>query len=230
MTNAVAELVRLSKQDLFDRSGTDMITQSGGEVIDENFSLPSINRDIVGALPSIETFVVAASGDISAMGTDAALVAGWLPAVDELVRQVSQWAHKAGIELADGAYVTASVTDASMVNGQAHFDDDQFNANAGSGLVAIVGDLAGPRVATAPIPHPNIDPPRPVSADDTLIEHFANGTIASTDYGPNELVVLPQFAQLHAGPGPCGTSEQVRHLLVYRAATVATTSPEGPRE
>ena len=41
-------------------------------------------------------------------------------------------------------------------------------------------------------------------------------------FGAGELVLMPQFGQLHAGPGPCGTAEQRRHLMVFRGETKPT--------
>lgn len=219
MSADVAELVRLSKIELFDRSGPGLVVQSGGEIIASNFSLPTIDRAIAGAIPSIETFVVSVDGEIAAMGANDDLIAAWMPAITVLADQVSRWATVSGIELASDAFVTASLTAASEVNGEAHFDDDQFDPTAGAGLVAIVGDLGGPRVAARPIPHADIQPPRPVAASEELLESFSVGTLTSNSYGPNEVVVLPQFAQLHAGPGPCGGTDDLRHLLVYRVAT-----------
>lgn len=222
MSPSVSELSGLSKQGVFDAAGDGFIAQTGGELFEAHFALPHIDATIYGPLPSIETFVASPDGEISAMGTNAELTTAWMPAVERLVASVSGWAAAAGVTLAGDAYITASITLAPEVNGQAHFDDDQFVAAAGAGLVAIVGDLGGPRVASESIPHPEIAPPRPVIADNKMVAAFADGTIPSNTYGANELVVLPQFAQLHAGPGPCGRDDQVRHLLVYRAATAPT--------
>ena len=221
MGSSAAAHISLSKQALFDAAGPGLISQTGGEVIDTSFDLPNLSA-YATALPSIETFVVSASGDISALGDHEDLNAAWLPTIEKLTQLIGEWADSAGIEIIGDSYITASVTSASEVNGEAHFDDDQFDPHAGAGLVAIVGDLGGPRVASQPIPHHEISAPRPVTASEDLIAAFADGAVHSNAYGGNELVVLPQFAQLHAGPGPCGTAEEVRHLLVYRANTATT--------
>ena len=218
MSNSVIAHVQLSKQALFDHAGPGYISQTGGQVIDENFALSDVTEHVT-ALPSIETFVVSPVGEISSIGTNNSLNNAWLPMVELLVAQVRAWAQDGGIEIVGDSYVTASVTTASEVNGEAHFDDDQFSPNVGSGLVAIVGDLDGPRVAAVPIPHVDIAAPRPVVASEAIKTAFADGEIKFASYGPNQLVALPQFAQLHAGPGPCGTTDQVRHLLVYRAGS-----------
>ena len=219
MDRDVSGLAKLSKQSLFDAAGEGFLAQTGGELLDAHFALPSIDPTISGPLPSIETFVASTAGEISAMGTNTALNAEWQPVVERLIAAVHAWAAKSEVEFTGDAYVTASITPAADVNGEAHFDDDQFTPTAGAGLVAIVGDLSGPRVAADPVPHDEINSPRPVVASDAIKGAFADGTISSAAYGANELVLLPQFAQLHAGPGPCGSADEVRHLLVFRAST-----------
>lgn len=218
MSNSVIAHVQQTKQALFDHAGPGWITQTGGVIIDQNFVLPDVT-DHVTALPSIETFVVSADGSVTSTGTDGDLNNAWQPIVERLAAHVLAWAQASGVEIVGDSYVTASVTKANEVNGEAHFDDDQFNPQSGSGLVAIVGDRDGPRIAAEPIPHVDIHAPRPVVATEALKTAFAEGEIGSIAYGPNELVALPQFAQLHAGPGCCGSASEVRHLLVYRAST-----------
>lgn len=225
MGDAVAELVQLSKQALFARAGQHSIAQSGGEVIDDDFALPTIAEQLVSTLPAIDTFVKSSDGAITAMGTNDALNDAWMPAVEAAARRVDRWAEDAGIETTGDTYITVSITSAAEVNGEAHFDDDQFAPGAGAGLVAIVGDHGGPSVAAQPIPHDPVRPHQPLSLTDDLKNEFADGGYGRIDYGPNQLVVLPQFGQLHSGPGPCGTAYEVRHLLVYRVATVATAHP-----
>lgn len=221
MADAVAELAQLSKQALFARTGEHSIAQSGGEAIDDNFALPTIDRQLVATLPSIETFVKSTDGTVSAMGSNDALNSAWMPAVEAAAQRVGNWAKDAGVELAGDAYITVSITSAAEVNGEAHFDDDQFSPDSGTGLVAIVGDRGGPSVAAHPLPHDAVRPHQPLTLTDEHVDNFADGGFGRIDYGPNQLVVLPQFGQLHSGPGPCGSADEVRHLLVYRAATVA---------
>ena len=220
MGDAVAELVRLSKRNLSDHSGEHSIAQSGGEVIDSDFALPTVDQQLAPTLPSIETFVKSTDGAITPMGTDEALTAVWMPAVEAAARRVQHWAEGAGVEMVGDAYITVSLTSAAEVNGEAHFDDDHFDPDAGAGLVAIVGDRGGPSVASQPIPHDPVRPHQPITATDQVKADFAHGGFGRVDYGPNQLVALPQFGQLHSGPGSCGAGDQVRRLLVFRASTV----------
>lgn len=222
MDGVVSGLVRLSKQDLFDRAGDGLIAQSGGEIVDDTFVMPSIEMSVAGPLPSIETFVVSRTGEISAMGTKEALNAAWMPTIERLVAGVHAWVEAAAVELTGDAYVTASLTAASNVNGEAHFDDGQFEPTAGAGLVAIVGDLDGPSVASEPIPHDDVRPNQPLADDNEMKMAFDEGDFGRIDFAPNELIVMPQFGQLHSGPGPCGAATNVRHLLVFRSATAPT--------
>lgn len=222
MSQSVGEFFRLSKHEALELAGRGRIAQTGGEVIADSFALPQITAATYGSLPSIETFVLSADRTVTAMGSNEALIAAWMPAVERLAETVLRWTADIGVEFAGDTYITASITPADEVNGEAHFDDDQFDPTAGAGFVAIVGDLGGPRVAAAPLPHDEIKATCPVVADDAMKAAFADGTIPSNAYGPNELVALPQFAQLHAGPGPCGSADEVRHLLVFRGATTPT--------
>lgn len=216
----VAMLARLSKEELIAHFADGSVMQSGGEVIDSNFELPSVETNVAGALPSIVTFIVSAKRTISSTSDDDGLNAAWMPAVDRLVTTMMDWAHDADIELTGDAYVTVSVTNAHLVNGEAHFDDAQYEPGAGSGLVAVVGDLDGPSAASTPIPHVPVRPNQSLTVSNEMKDDFAGGAFGRVDYGANQLVALPQFGQLHSGPGPCGGQAEVRHLMVFRASTV----------
>ncbi len=220
MTSNVGDHIRLSKQALFERSGPGLIGQTGGESIADSFEFTQFDSaTIAAALPSIETFVVSSDRSITATGSNEALNVAWMPAIERLVEAVFVWVERAGIEVVRDSYVTASLTSAAEVNGEAHFDDDQFDPVAGAGVVAVVGDIAGPRVASDPIPHAAIRPYQPLIASEAIRAEFAGGGYGRVDYRAGEIVVLPQFGQLHSGPGPCGTADTVRHLLVLRAKT-----------
>lgn len=224
MTHPVSELLGLTKQSLFDLAGDDHIVQSGGEVLDPSFAMPDVQSLVAASLPSIETFIVS-SGDRSVMpiGMHEPLNDAWMPAVSAVADSVFAWLDEHGISLAGDAYITASITPADEVNGEAHFDDDQFDASSGAGVFAIVGDTAGPRALNAPLPYPNIKAPRPLTLDEAMKADFESGNLQPISFNANELVLMPQFGQLHSGPGPCGTAEQARHLIVFRGETVPGT-------
>lgn len=195
--------------------------QSGGTVLDNSFALPNVANEVGVALPSIETFLVSATDrSIMALGTNDEVNAAWLPAVAAMAETVGSWLDQNGIALAADAFITASITAADEVNGEAHFDDDQFGATDGVGVFAIVGDLVGPRALTSPLPYSEVTAPHPLVVDDELKAAFAADAFDTVRFGANELVAFPQFGQLHSGPGPCGTPDQRRHLLVFRGATL----------
>ena len=224
MSNGVSALAGLTKQALVDRSGSESIDQSSGLVIDDDLRLPEIHSEIRGPVPSITTFVVSVDGTVSSTGDNVELNEAWMPAVVAVTQRLQNWADTSRVELDGDAYVTASVTGAADVNGDAHFDDDQFDPPSGAGVVAIVGDLAGPSVASEPVPHGGLRPHQALTLTDEATAAFANGGFGRVDYGPNELVVMAQFGQLHSGPGPCGGDGDVRHLIVFRSATTPTVT------
>jgi hypothetical protein len=220
VTKRLVEHLRLTKQELVDLAGPDHVSQSGADVISADFHVPAIAELVSLNLPSIETFVVAAvDRSIAPMGTNDELNAAWHPTVSAMAESMFEWLDGLGIEVHSDAYITASVTLAADVNEEAHFDDDQFMPSNGVGVVAIVADRAGPRVANTVISIPDAPAPRPLVVDDQLKADFAAGRIDHDIFGAHELVVFPQFGQLHAGPGPCGSGDEARHLLVFRAAT-----------
>lgn len=200
------------------------MTQTGGDTIADSFELPQIGQEVYGSLPSIETFVLSADRTLVATGSNEALNTAWTPTIERLVESVLRWVIDMGVELVGDSYITASITAANEVNGEAHFDDDQFDPAAGAGFVAIVGDLGGTRVAGEPIPHDEVRSYQALTASDAMKAEFAQGGFGRIDYAPNQLVALPQFGQLHSGPGPCGSADEVRHLVVLRAST-APSSP-----
>lgn len=223
----------MTKQTLFDHAGDGHIIQSGGEVLDDNFAVPNVSASVQVSPPSIETFIVSkgaasdADRSVMAIGMNDELNEAWMPAVTAMADAVVGWLEEHSIDLAGDAYITASITVASEVNGEAHFDDDQFAPNSGAGVFAIVADLAGPRALTAPLPYPPLTAPHPLTLDDELKAEFSEGTsLERISFGANELVLMPQFGQLHSGPGPCGTPDQRRHLLVFRGETTPVSREE----
>ena len=219
MSRAVGDRLKLSKQQLLALGEDGSLVQTGGESIDDSFELPQIGPDLYGSLPSIETFVVSIDRTALATGSNEALNAAWSPTVSRLAETMLDWLAEHDVELGGDSYITVSITAAGEVNGEAHFDDDYFDLATGTGVVATVGDLGGTSVATAPLSIGHIRPHQSLTASDDIKAEFASGGFGRVDYAPNQLVALPQFGQLHAGPGPCGGEDEVRHLMVFRTAT-----------
>lgn len=224
MEDLVTSLLRASKQELFDRAGPGRLEQSGAVVLATGFELPLIDPAVPLTMPSIEMFVANVDGAITATGSNEALNRAWEPAVRDLCRIVFDWLQTAGVRLAGDAYVTASITPAADVSGNPHFDDDQFVADAGTGIAVVVADRAGSRVASAPIPHDDISAPHPLLVDESNAALFASGDVSQQAFDAGDVIAFPQFGQLHAGPGPIGSGDGVRHLLVLRAATVPSST------
>lgn len=215
----------LTKQELLDRvPDADLAFQTGGAYLPGELSLPSLST--VPDVPEtrIETFIVSPDGQASATGTDTELIDAWMPAVDGLIQRIRAACIEMAIALDGDSYLTASITPLPEVLGVPHFDDQQFNADDGVGLVAIVADLDGSRVATEPVPHHPSQPGMPLQVDDAVFESFAVGDITQQHTDANRIVVFPQFAQLHSGP-PLAEAEAepepdgVRAMLVFRART-----------
>lgn len=220
VSELVRSLLRGNKQELFDNAGPGRLQQTGAVVISTGFELPTIDASLPQTMPSIEMFVASPSGGITATGTNADLNDAWAPSVERLASIVFEWLDVNDVQLTGDAYVTASITPAADVSGDPHFDDDQFTATDGVGVVAIVAEHGGSRVARRPIDHEDVRPPHPVVVGEALADAFACGEIDQDTFGSGDVIVFPQFGQIHAGPGPVGSADEVRHLLVLRAPTV----------
>ncbi len=230
-----AEWFRWSKQQLVDHKPDGFVHQTGCAYLASELALPNASHLAEGLCATgetlIETFMVSADADGSGSraeptGSDASLIEMWRPAVEEFLTRMDQACNDLGIERRGMSYLTASVTPASEVIGLPHFDDGQYIANDGVGLVGIVGDTAGSRVATEPVAHLPTRPGLPLDIDDQVIDDFFAGRVAQQHSDPNRIVVFPQFAQLHSGPQLSGGMlDHVRCMLVYRAATAVAAVP-----
>ena len=224
VSETVLEHLQLTKRDLVERVGDGRVSQSGATIVRSGFPVPEIDPSLLHTIPSIETFVVSqADRSISSTGTNGPLNEAWMPTVEALASTVFHWLDEHGVGVRGDAYITASITPADDVNGEAHFDDDQFAPADGVGVVAIVADRDGSRVANSPVLLEGVRSPRPLVIDEGLKAAFADGEIDHDRFDAHTLVLFPQFGQLHSGPGPCGSAEEVRHLLVFRASTVPLT-------
>lgn len=168
----------------------------------------------------IETFVADGKAQITPTSTNQPYVDAWLPLVETVSSRVLDAAHRFGIPIASPIYVTVSLTVAGLVSGDPHLDDDQYHAQDGVGLVAIVGQHVGPRIALGRLPHQSLRSPGQVQIGGEVVSSFSTGEIAHQRGEPDRIVLFPQFGQLHAGPGPAvASTAATRNLLVLRAAT-----------
>ncbi len=204
-------------------SDTDLAIQTGGAYLPGVVSMPDATHMAVARETRIETFIVSADGDVSPTGSDADLIELFTPTATEVARRILASCTQNDIILEGDSYLTASVTPVSEVIGDPHFDDQQFDAADGVGLVAIVADIDGSRVATEPVIHAGASTGLPLEVNDEVFEAFAVGDIAQQHTAANRIVVFPQFAQLHSGPPLASTTTgdngNVRCMVVFRART-----------
>lgn len=225
ITAAFAEYFGATKADFFvgdGATGERALRQTGAAYLVDGPSEPALAwpTEVIADEPLIETFVVDAEGTCMPTGSDAALIDAWRPAATQLASTVLAATTAMSIPVVGPAYLTATVTPADQITGLAHFDDDVFLPTAGAGFVAIIGSLAGPRVATQPVPQAQPRPGAQLTLSDGEIERFETGDLASQSAAPDRIVAFPQFGQLHAGPRIArARSDEMRHLLVFRAAT-----------
>ncbi len=222
-----AEWFGVSKRQLLADAPKGLVHQVGGAYLPGEISLPDAAHLADPLCASgetlIETFMISADGLAEPTGTDTDFIQLWQPVVTEVVARIRETCDVMGIAQADMSYLTASVTPASEVIGLPHFDDGQFIPDDGVGLVAIVGDIAGSRIAVEPIRHMPTQPGLPLEVSDDVIDEFFAGHIAQQHTEANRIVVFPQFAQLHSGPQLIGgDADRVRCMLVYRTTTQAT--------
>lgn len=225
MTPAFADFFGAAKADLFiddEQTGERALRQTGGAYLAEAVSESALAwpTHIKADEPLIETFVVDADGGCSGTGSDDALIEAWRPAAEQVASVIFEASAALSIPLTGSGYLTATVTPDDQVTSLAHFDDDLFAPADGAGFVAIVGTLAGPRVATAPVPQPEPSPGAQLVLPEAEIDRFDSGALASHAGEPERIVAFPQFGQLHAGPRITEAhGERMRYLLVFRAAT-----------
>lgn len=234
ISSEYAEWFGWSKQQLVDHTADGLVHQTGAAYLPGDIALPDASHlaeQLCGRGETlIETFMISGGADgssqsVDSTGSDAELIDLWTPAVEAFLTRMNEACDNLGIERTGMSYLTASVTPASEVIGLPHFDDAQFNPTEGVGLVGIVGDIAGSRVATQPVPHLPTQPGLPLDIDEQIIDGFYAGQVAQQHSLPNRIVVFPQFAQLHSGPQLSGgTADRVRCMLVYRATTTGSSS------
>ena len=225
LSPAFAQLLIARKQDFIKPTGDTptsavSLAQHGAATIDNaDFpGWPDLHHD-PDADAVIETFV-SDNSVLTPMSDNQPFVSAWYPLATWIDATVRAALIDHGIELAGPAYITASLVGSHQLEGMPHADDHLFVPDDNVGVVAIIGELEGPRVATEPIGHGPLRPMTQVTFEPDQLQSFASGTTAHCACAADQLVVFPQFAQLHAGPAAHhldGMRPQ-RQLLVYRAA------------
>lgn len=219
-----ANVLVAHKSDFVDSSaGNGLVQQLGGASLDIS-GFPGWPAGLTATEPVIETYVASPSG-IAATSDNQPFVDAWTPLVSWMDTQVRTELGSFDCVVAGDAYVTASLTATKELEGLAHMDDDSFVPDDPVGIVAIIGQLLGPR---APSPGVALSPqtaPQPMGQivfDDATLAAFEGGDIEQHRCGPDELVIFPQFGQLHAGPAAHHVSDlsEFRQLLVYRARAI----------
>jgi len=244
---SLAAVLRGRQADLVRPMGKGLdLAQVGAAVLSGEFSVPhSGPSDPVvprGGEATIETFVGDRGGGLAAaMGGDDDVAAWWQDTVDRLVGRVLEALGPLGVQLGGPIYVTTSATPIDQVIAEAHLDDDQFDPEAGVGVVAIAASHDGPRLARGALACPRAMANGPLGLDQSDLDrwfetdegaggmsHRVQGT------GSDRVVLFPRFGQLHAGPplaanaadrgdgdGDGGDAgDGVRSLLVLRADTI----------
>jgi hypothetical protein len=195
----------------------DAIDQLGSRVIPFTEAPAWPELDGLDDEPIIESFLVSAEGELTPL-SDAPQLAAWQPRAHAMATAVLDACAAQSIQLDFPAYLTCSITPVGQLEGNPHFDDDQFVPGAGLGLVAINGEHIGPRVATGSLALTGPARPGPMPIADATVEDFRNTDVpaASSD----EIAILAQFGQLHAGPAARDVQGAThRQLLVLRAGT-----------
>ena len=224
-----AAYLSMSKQQYLDLDArVGFLHQEGAAYIDATVPLPSVDHLPATSNAAIETFLVDEAGRCSPTGTNQALIETFEASAQQFATSVLEALRELGVEMEAPGYVTASITPCSDINGNAHFDDEQFHPDQGVGFVAILGDVGGTRVACEPLAHEPAQAGVPIVFDPEGAERFDTGQLQIHQAEPERIVIFPQFGQLHAGPplAPLGL-DGFRRLLVFRAwtRTAVDTAP-----
>lgn len=220
----VASALRDTKAALVAAPGAGIV-QTGAVSIGDPIVLPVAPFEVHEAM--IETFVVDGA-TCTPMETEPRLSDLFAETAAVFATRVDSHLDRLGIHAPAPRYLTASLTPASLVFGHAHLDDDQFHPDAGPGLVAIVGNCGGPRIATGVAPLVVPAPGLPVALAPVAEDVFDAGTFPHQVAAADQPVLFPQFGQVHAGPPLAATSPTgTRSLLVLRGATTPIPASEG---
>lgn len=168
----------------------------------------------------IETFVVdLATRSVEPVGEDHELIEAFAPAVAELVEVVGTALDAESIATEPDAFLTVAFTPRSQIAGEPHMDDADFAPEAGPGLVAVVGSHRGARVCCDDLAA-DARAGLPLALDDKAVASFVAGRLNHQRVEAGEIVLMPQFGQLHAGPDLRDEPGPPRALMVLRAQVV----------
>jgi len=213
-----AQMLRSTKADFVDAAGdVTSIRQHGAATISMR-GWPGWLEDVPTGEHVIDTYV-ATKDDLQAAGDPT--VPAWISLVEWTNATVRTALADHQVELHGDAYITASCIPADELGGIAHSDDDTYMPTDTVGVVAIVGQHAGPRVATGELRTPSFRPMSQVAWSDEQLRSFEANEMDHCRCPPDQLVLFPQFGQLHAGPAAAHLQDiETRQLLVYRAQVV----------
>jgi len=205
------------------------IDQHGATLITPNQPFPgwpSFDPATLAALHEavIETYVITGDEPAMALSNNEPFVSTWLHLATWLGSALRVALSNHGLGIAGPSYVTASLTATALLEGQAHIDDDAFVPDDNVGVVAIVGQHVGPRIATQTLAPKALRPMSQVQYMDDVLQAFQIGAIDHCVAPADQIAVFPQFGQLHAGPGsdPLASLTPWRQLLVFRASVART--------
>lgn len=227
---AFAATLALTKAELLAIGGEGVVHQTGGALIDGPVDIADLSGQFPDlSAPLIETFLIGADGSCSPTGTDQRLIDAVAATAASVAEQTLAALERFAVSLELPGYLTASVTPVEQVTSTPHADDDQFMPDDGVGIVAVVGDGLGPRIAIDPVPHLPTRPGLPLDFGPDAADRFDDGSIRSQQVAANRLVVLPQFGQLHAGPTatPNDHQRRVRTLFVFRLRSLGGAPGRG---
>lgn len=214
------QLLKAQKSDFVETGeAASVVAQHGAASVDADFpGWPDLAGSEVDHAV-IEMFVIAGDGSVTSMSVNEPYVSAWQPLAEWLAESVQAALAEHGAAFDGDAYLTASITTSSELEGLAHLDDDLYVPDDNVSVVAIVGQHAGPRVA---IGSAACSPMRPmgqaVFPDETLAAFMAN-ELECHHGTADQIVLFPQFAQIHAGPAAQHVLDagRTRQLLVLRA-------------
>ncbi len=216
-----AAILRARKRDYVHTAGESTRIDQHGAATIAMHGWPGWPSNLDSSEPIIETYV-AGHDSVTATSDNEPFVSARLPLITWLNHTVRDALASHGVELDGDAYATASLTATELLEGTAHMDDDTFVPDESARVVAIVGELVGPRVAIGSLTPQPLRPMSQVIWSATQLADFEGDSFDHCACAADQLVVFPQFGQLHAGPAAKHVAELASHrqLLVYRASVV----------